>query len=474
VLFTIPLLFYSFASHAAYQGSLALAMGIGATAFAFVLSAILTYARAFVNRSSLAQTYAARLARAYLGASNPLRHRPEGSNITEVVAGDDVPSMRDYKPYNVGGPLHLINVTVNQTIDFTSQRGNRDRKGENLAVSGIGISVGKTWHSMWADPVVDRADARPSRNKVRLEPLGHMRGTDHPLIDETGAPANLAEMLSLRRWMGISGAAVAPGRGQTTRLGTALLYGLANLRTGYWWDSGISEVARDGYPKLTLFRRLFYVLQRFFLTQSMLIAEWTARYPGPWERFWYISDGGFFDNSGAYELIRRRVPRIILCDGSADPKYEFEDFANFVRKARIDFDAEITAFDLTSDAAAAIPTEVAPYLGTLEDLGPRKDQAGNIVGPSTRHAALFWIRYSTSPLRMSLLLYVKSSVTGDETADIQQYYRARPEFPHEGTSDQFFDEAQWESYRRLGEHIALPLAAHGKWFWHIPLGRSEP
>ncbi len=34
-------------------------------------------------------------------------------------------------------------------------------------------------------------------------------------------------------------------------------------------------------------------------------------------------------------------------------------------------------------------------------------------------------------------------------------YAARhPAFPHEPTSDQFFDEAQFESYRRLGEHVA--------------------
>jgi hypothetical protein len=64
----------------------------------------------FVNRSSLAQTYAARLARAYLGATNPLRQRPEASNVTEVAAGDDVASIRNYMPHLVGGPLHLINV----------------------------------------------------------------------------------------------------------------------------------------------------------------------------------------------------------------------------------------------------------------------------------------------------------------------------------------------------------------------------
>ncbi|MBI3263663.1 MAG: hypothetical protein HYZ58_11015, partial [Acidobacteria bacterium] len=29
-----------------------------------------------------------------------------------------------------------------------------------------------------------------------------------------------------------------------------------------------------------------------------------------------------------------------------------------------------------------------------------------------------------------------------------------PDFPHETTADQFFDDAQFESYRALGVHIA--------------------
>jgi hypothetical protein len=34
------------------------------------------------------------------------------------------------------------------------------------------------------------------------------------------------------------------------------------------------------------------------------------------------------------------------------------------------------------------------------------------------------------------------------------YHSAHPDFPQQTTVEQFFDEAQWESYRRLGQHIA--------------------
>src|SRR5207249_3321999 len=57
----------------------------------------------------------------------------------------------------------------------------------------------------------------------------------------------------------------------------------------------------------------------------------------------------------------------------------------------------------------------------------------------------------------SWLLLVKPSMMGDEAADILQYQRKGTLFPQESTTDQYFDEAQWESYRKLGEHIGMEL-----------------
>ena len=50
-------------------------------------------------------------------------------------------------------------------------------------------------------------------------------------------------------------------------------------------------------------------------------------------------------------------------------------------------------------------------------------------------------------------------LTGDEPVDVQQYRSKNPAFPHDGTGDQFYDEAQWESYRRLGQHSAAVLVS---------------
>ena len=51
-----------------------------------------------------------------------------------------------------------------------------------------------------------------------------------------------------------------------------------------------------------------------------------------------------------------------------------------------------------------------------------------------------------------LLLYIKSSITGDENDYIVDYKRRNPSFPHETTADQFFTEEQFEVYRALGFH----------------------
>jgi hypothetical protein len=73
------------------------------------------------------------------------------------------------------------------------------------------------------------------------------------------------------------------------------------------------------------------------------------------------------------------------------------------------------------------------------------------------HAALLKIEYADKTKPPSVLLYIKASLSGDEPADVLQYRLEHSDFPHESTSDQFFGESQWESYRRLGEHVAMKV-----------------
>ncbi len=179
-----------------------------------------------------------------------------------------------------------------------------------------------------------------------------------------------------------------------------------------------------------------------------------AHFCGPDRRHWYLSDGGHFENTAAYELIRRRVPLIIVCDDGCDASRQLDDFANLVRKARLDYDAEITLLDADETASLARP-ELRAHLansGLRSDVSPI---------PLANHPALLArVRYRDGLSPDSFLLVIKPTLTPAEPIDVLNYASANPPFPQQSTLDQFFDEAQWESHRKLGRDIAHRLFGH--------------
>ena len=158
-------------------------------------------------------------------------------------------------------------------------------------------------------------------------------------------------------------------------------------------------------------------------------ARW-RRIPTPVADYVHLSDGAHFENLALYELVRRHCRYIIVSDCGADPEVTFEDFGNAVRRIREDFGVEIDIdlSPLMPDEARISKQHVAVGIISYDPRGDRKDNA--------------------------ILLYFKPTLTGDEPCDIAQYRTRNEDFPHESTGDQFYDEAQWESYRRLGEHAA--------------------
>ena len=136
----------------------------------------------------------------------------------------------------------------------------------------------------------------------------------------------------------------------------------------------------------------------------------------------HLSDGAHFDNTGLYELVRRHCRYIIMSDCTADLEVAFDDFGSTARRIREDLGVEIEI-----------------------DLNPLKPGPD---GLSRQHAVVGTIDYGW--FDKGTLVYIKPSLTGTEPADIRQYKTRNQAFPHEGTGDQFYDEAQWESYRRLG------------------------
>ena len=54
----------------------------------------------------------------------------------------------------------------------------------------------------------------------------------------------------------------------------------------------------------------------------------------------------------------------------------------------------------------------------------------------------------------SRIVLLKPTLIDAAPVDVVEYATSHPAFPQEPTTDQFFDEAQWESYRSLGLCIA--------------------
>ena len=450
----LPLSIVAFLSHASYGNGGNYYVGLGATVLTLVVSLILGHREAlpFVNRSGPFSIYAARLARVFLGAVNPVRQRQSrGGDVTTVIEGDDVVH-DNYKPHAVGGPLHLFNVTVNETVDVASQRGLRDRQGENMAIGPAGVSISREWHSLWGET--------DNRNGILVSPI--VNGPQlHPFVSKDGSPVRV-ERLSIRQWMAISGAAISSGAGRYTGAAFSLLVTLANLRLGYWWDSGLWAGQRAQLPiaksKTEWLKRLCY---RFLSTQSLLVSELRGRFGGPWRRHFYLSDGGHFENSGVYELLRRRVPYIIAIDGGQDRLQQGTGLGELMRIARIDFGCD---FEEASSNLRNLNPNIPP--GAITTIGLIKDLLATDGSPNAKsHATLMRVHYPTkssaetgwNSRKQSWILYIRLTMAGDEPADLLNYRATHPDFPNQTTLDQDFDEPQFESYRCLGQHIGDQL-----------------
>ena len=170
-----------------------------------------------------------------------------------------------------------------------------------------------------------------------------------------------------------------------------------------------------------------------------------------------LSNGGHVENMAVYELLRRRCKFIVCVDGEADPTFAFQGLMTLVRHAQIDFGVQITP--------------------KLDEIRPDPK-----TGHSKCHFHLSRIHY---PEGIGLLLYIKLSVTGNESELIKRYRINNPDFPHQTTLDQFFDEEQFEAYRQLGVHAAqglfLPALLNGSepgsipdWFRKLAKNLLEP
>lgn len=221
--------------------------------------------------------------------------------------------------------------------------------------------------------------------------------------------------MTLGRAMTISGAAASPNMGYHSSPLMTLVMTLLNIRLGWWVPNPCCVFDKPETATEPRFG-LFYSLREAFLGTDRS-ADWL-----------HLSDGGHFDNLGLYEMVRRRCRTIVVVDGTCDGDFKHSDLHVAIRKIEVDFAVPI-------DLPATLPGE------------PGAEGVRITVG-TIRYRAI------DSGYANGRLFVIKPVLTGAEPPALRDFAEISRQhgktFPHHSTLDQFFNETQFESYRRLG------------------------
>jgi hypothetical protein len=359
------------------------------------LACLLLAARVDVNKFSLYMMYRNRLVRTFLGASHAGR-KPDA--FTGFDRNDDLPL------HELGGrgaaaqkPYLIINTTLNLV------------KGKELAWQARKAAsfVFTPRYCGFETPAMPVAQTRYTANESSR---GLYRRTCEYGIRDAEASEQSAK---LGMAMAISGAAASPNMGYHSSSVLSFLMTIFNIRLGRWCGNPVTPSGwKCSSPRIGL----YYLIRELFGFTDM------------GSNFLYLSDGGHFENLGIYELVRRRCRLIVCVDASADRLHEFCDLGSAVRRCYTDFNVRID-LDVHRMRRPSADSEAYCVAGTVHYDDRNK----------------------------GTLLYIKPCLTGKELVDIYNYFRKNAEFPHQSTADQWFDEAQFESYRSLGHHIGTSI-----------------
>lgn len=368
-----------------------------------------------VNYVSVHRYYRDRLMEAFLpDVPSVLAHPISGKGLTE--SGNT--AMLHELCAGGGGPYHIINCNVVLVSSLDPKY--RGRGGDNFILSPLFIGSNATgWKKTPTDP---------------------------------------GNCLTLATAMAISGAAVNPdtgcgGEGITRKPVLSVLMSLLNIRLGYWMANPGPSGSHADQPGLAKF--LGALLKKPNLINPGLKETFNRKNLRETAPYLLVTDGGHFENLGLYELVRRRLKLIVVCDGAADPKFTFSDLANAIEKVRADFGAII---DVSADDLEALKTMPGPADG----MGPgRKNlaQRGYLLAPiiyPAHHSGTPGAGCCGKP-EHGLLIYLTTTFFAGLSADLGSYREEHPEFPDEPTSNQFFDEKQFEAYRELGYQTAWAM-----------------
>jgi hypothetical protein len=232
--------------------------------------------------------------------------------------------------------------------------------------------------------------------------------------------------VSLPTAMAASGAAINPftgylGTGATRTWLVSVVLALLNLRLGFWiWNPSRAKLLK-WWPRVPN-----HILPGFC---------YGVFRKGHTHKSWYLelTDGGHFDNLGIYELVRRKCRVILVLDGEMDKETSYAALVSVQRRIKDDFKAEIV-FDRDQSPELLVEDKEMDY------------PSGALRAEQTYFVAT--IIYDDKS--RGTIIYVKARMIKELSFEVKAYKGAHPDFPHESTTDQFFDPEQFDAHCELG------------------------
>lgn len=255
----------------------------------------------------------------------------------------------------------------------------------------------------------------------------------------------------------ISGGAVSPLHVKNPLQRVLLL--LANVRLGQWIQNpGFS----GGRSKLVQWLGRKCVISPFRFMYGWIL-------PLRERIYCFVTDGGLTENLGIKPLLDRRCKLILSIDAGQDGRFQFHDLAKLMRWVQVDDGIRLTFMTLPKELAERAdklklqPRDLSPVMATGSTESPAQsgaDPFGRPLNPdAAQHYLIARIEYPgydpTMPdndANTGYLVYIKSAVCANDPAELVNYQKSNPLFPHDPTSSLNFGPDQFESYRHLGEY----------------------
>lgn len=394
LLYGVLLVSYAFGWWAA-EGAPVLGVAPSRVLLCVVILAVVTGLAVDLNLTTIHRFYRDRLMEAFLpDVARALRNETDAAR-----QADSAGLSRMCDSDRAVGPFHIIN--TNLVLTESDERAYRLRGGDSFVLSPLYCGS----------------------NATGWQPTQEFMGNE----------------LTLPTAMAISGAAANPwtasgGIGVTRNPLVGMLMALMNLRLGFWVPNPND---RRRQWRISCKRR--YRANHFDPGLKEVLGL-SLRETAP---VCLLSDGGHFENLGLYELIRRRLRLIVVCDGTADPDYAFADLQNALARIGADFGARVE-FDKE--------TMLKRFMPSIDAVYPK----GACLSESAY--AVAQIIYSDG--RTGHLVYLTTALCKGVRLKLLGYKGANHDFPDQSTADQFFDEEQFEAYRELGYEIADGFVLH--------------